>query len=63
MATQQLADSSRPIVVPAATAVAAAKPEVADYMMAHQEYSPSNTMRGVASYIRTVGMQENEMSQ
>lgn len=39
-----------------------ARPEVADYLMAHQEYSPSNTMRGVASYIRTVGLQENDMS-
>ena len=28
--------------------------DVNDYMMAHQEYSPTAAMHGVASYVRTV---------
>lgn len=32
----------------------AAESDVNDYMMAHQEYSPTAAMHGVASYVRTV---------
>jgi len=35
--------------------------EVNDYLLAHQQFSPSTTMQGVASYVRTVsgqGMEE-----
>jgi hypothetical protein len=28
--------------------------DVNDYLMAHQEYSPTAAMHGVASYVRTV---------
>jgi sigma-E factor negative regulatory protein RseA len=47
-------------VPPAATAPAAPAPaapvngQVRDYMLAHQEFSPSTAMQGVASYVRTV---------
>jgi sigma-E factor negative regulatory protein RseA len=31
--------------------------EVNDYLLAHQQFSPSTTMQGVASYVRTVSGQ------
>lgn len=31
---------------------------VGDYLMAHQEFSPSTAMHGVASYVRTVSAEE-----
>lgn len=34
-----------------------ARPNVSDYLMAHQEYSPSNNVQGAASYIHTVAGQ------
>lgn len=34
--------------------------EVNDYLLAHQQFSPSTTMRGVASYVRTVSAQGME---
>lgn len=34
-----------------------------DYLMAHQEFSPSNDMNGGASYIRTVTFSPEEKSQ
>jgi hypothetical protein len=34
-----------------------------DYLMAHQEFSPSNDMNGGASYIRTVTYNPEEKSQ
>lgn len=34
-----------------------ARPSVNDYLMAHQEYSPSNNVQGAASYIHTVAGQ------
>lgn len=43
--------------VPAAEAQQAAVPAGAganDYLLAHQRYSPSSAMQGVASYVRTV---------
>lgn len=56
-------EAAQPVMAgQAATPVAAARPEVSDYLLAHQEYSPANSMRGVASYIRTVGSQEADMS-
>ena len=50
-----------PPVLPAAR-VQPASAQVNDYLLAHQQFSPSTTMRGVASYVRTVsgqGMEEN----
>jgi len=44
------APASTPAKVPA-TAVAA---EVEDYVLAHQSFSPSGAMQGVATYVRTV---------
>ncbi len=54
-----------PPVIPAAQVQPAGRPasaQVNDYLLAHQQFSPSTTMRGVASYVRTVsgqGMEEN----
>jgi sigma-E factor negative regulatory protein RseA len=33
---------------------AANQARVNEYLMAHQEYSPSTTLQGVAPYVRTV---------
>lgn len=41
--------SARPRPAPAATAG-----KVNEYLMAHQEFSPSTTLQGVAPYVRTV---------
>lgn len=34
---------------------------VNDYLLAHQQFSPSTTMQGVASYVRTVSGREADM--
>lgn len=39
------------------------QPRANDYLMAHQEFSPSNDMNGGASYIRTVTYSPEEKSQ
>ncbi|MDD4927905.1 MAG: sigma-E factor negative regulatory protein [Gallionella sp.] len=39
------------------------QPKSNDYLMAHQEFSPSNDMNGGASYIRTVTFTPEEKSQ
>ena len=39
------------------------QPRSNDYLMAHQEFSPSNDMNGGASYIRTVTYSPEEKSQ
>ncbi len=39
------------------------QPRSNDYLMAHQEFSPSNDMNGGASYIRTVTYNPEEKSQ
>ncbi len=44
-----------PAVAPEPKELAAAAGEVAnDYLLAHQRYSPSSALQGVASYVRTV---------
>lgn len=39
------------------------QPKSNDYLMAHQEFSPSNDMNGGASYIRTVTFSPEDKSQ
>jgi sigma-E factor negative regulatory protein RseA len=39
------------------------QPKSSDYLMAHQEFSPSNDMNGSASYIRTVTFSPEEKTQ
>jgi len=46
-----------PAIQPASERI---KPESNDYLMAHQEFSPSIDMRGGASYIRTVAYAPDE---
>jgi len=41
----------RPDILPA-------NENINDYLLAHQEYSPSNDVRGAASYIRTVSIKQ-----
>jgi sigma-E factor negative regulatory protein RseA len=36
------------------------QPKANDYLMAHQEFSPSTDMNGGASYIRTVSYRPDE---
>jgi sigma-E factor negative regulatory protein RseA len=49
----------KPAPLAAQTQVAAnpASGEVYDYLLAHQQFSPSTTMQGAASYVRTVSGQ------
>ena len=42
-------------------AAAPADGAVNDYLMAHQQFSPSTTMQGVASYVRTVSGRDTDM--
>jgi sigma-E factor negative regulatory protein RseA len=42
------------LAVPTQLAANPASGEVSDYLLAHQQFSPSTTMQGVASYVRTV---------
>lgn len=48
---------------PAPTQLAAAPADgaVNDYLMAHQQFSPSTAMQGVASYVRTVSGRDADM--
>jgi len=46
----------RPVAVPAGEGAK-------DYLLAHQRYSPSNAMQGVASYVRTVAVERNSARQ
>jgi len=50
---QTVAQRAGPAAAPAAPA-ASVDGQVRDYMLAHQEFSPSTAMQGVASYVRTV---------
>lgn len=45
----------------AQVAVQPADGAVNDYLLAHQQFSPSTTMQGVASYVRTVSGREADM--
>lgn len=52
------------LVQPPAQAQLAAAPAdgaVNDYLMAHQQFSPSTAMQGVASYVRTVSGRDADM--
>ena len=54
-------NSPPPLAAQAHLAANPASGEVNDYLLAHQQFSPSTTMQGVASYVRTVsgqGMEE-----
>lgn len=42
-------------------AVKPANGAVNDYLLVHQQFSPSTTMQGVASYVRTVSGREEDM--
>jgi sigma-E factor negative regulatory protein RseA len=52
--------SSRPLAEQTQLAATPATDEVNDYLLAHQQFSPSTTMQGVASYVRTVSGQGME---
>lgn len=46
---------------PAPVAIKSADGAVNDYLLAHQQFSPSTAMQGVASYVRTVSGGEADM--
>ena len=50
-----------PVQSAAPRAVASANGQVNEYLLAHQEYSPSTAIQGVASYIRTVATRDAEI--
>jgi hypothetical protein len=43
---------------PVQTKVQVVNGEVNDYLLAHQQFSSSTTLQGVASYVRTVSGQD-----
>ena len=45
----------------AQVAAAPASAAVNEYLLAHQQFSPSTAMQGVASYVRTVSVQESDL--
>ncbi len=45
----------------AQVAAAPASASVNEYLLAHQQFSPSTAMQGVASYVRTVSVQESDI--
>lgn len=53
---QLRATSARPVVLPV-------NEGMNDYLLAHQEFSPSNDVRGAASYIRTVSVRQTRVGQ
>jgi sigma-E factor negative regulatory protein RseA len=55
----QLAAVPAPHLQPVAVA---AGPAINDYLLAHQRYSPSNAIQGVATYVRTVAVEQNSAS-
>jgi sigma-E factor negative regulatory protein RseA len=56
---QNLAQNQPP--TPVQVVVAPANGAVNDYLLAHQQFSPSTAMQGVASYVRTVSGREADM--
>lgn len=56
---QNLALNQQPVMTQADTAPA--NGAVNDYLLAHQQFSPSTAMQGVASYVRTVSGRETDM--
>lgn len=67
LANAPMTGTIQPVALQApAAAPASARPKAApqvdgqmrDYMLAHQEFSPSTAMQGVASYVRTVSTDE-----
>jgi sigma-E factor negative regulatory protein RseA len=56
---QNLALNQQPVLPQADTAPA--NGAVNDYLLAHQQFSPSTAMQGVASYVRTVSGRETDM--
>ncbi len=57
MAASQQAGSMRPASWQGTPRAMQARANVNDYLMAHQEYSPSNNVQGATSYIHTVAGQ------
>ena len=55
----QVAVVTAPAAPPAQLVAAPAGEAVNDYLLAHQRYSPSNAMQGVAPYVRTVAVQRS----
>jgi sigma-E factor negative regulatory protein RseA len=60
-AEMQLARTTQPVPRPVLRDVGTAK-GVENYLLAHQSYSPSNAMQGVAPYVRLVSEQRAELA-
>ncbi|MGQ0579890.1 MAG: sigma-E factor negative regulatory protein [Betaproteobacteria bacterium] len=60
VAQQNLAVKQGPPAVQTQLAATPANGAVNDYLLAHQQFSPSTAMQGVASYVRTVSGQNPE---
>jgi len=57
---QNLAVNQAPMGTQTQLAATPANGSVNDYLLAHQQFSPSTAMQGVASYVRTVSGQNPE---
>lgn len=57
---QDVAVNQAPAGAPTQLAATPANGTVNDYLLAHQQFSPSTAMQGVASYVRTVSGQNPE---
>ena len=57
---QNLAVNQAPLGAQTQIAATPANGSVNDYLLAHQQFSPSTAMQGVASYVRTVSGQNPE---
>ncbi|HEV8523459.1 MAG TPA: sigma-E factor negative regulatory protein [Terriglobales bacterium] len=57
---QDLAVNQVPLAAQTQLAATPANGAVNDYLLAHQQFSPSTAMQGVASYVRTVSGQNPE---
>ena len=57
---QNLAVNQAPMGAQTQMAASPANGSVNDYLLAHQQFSPSTAMQGVASYVRTVSGQNPE---
>jgi len=59
----RLASASGSVRTPPAPLSARPSGRVNEYLLAHQEFSPTSAMQGVASYVRTVSAGDSEASQ
>jgi sigma-E factor negative regulatory protein RseA len=61
--TASFAAAPAPNAAPAPLVAAQANGQVKEYMLAHQEFSPTSAMQGAASYMRTITFKDADNAQ